>query len=233
MQEVWDHLCTGFSCLHHVLYTTDDDIKGPFHGENLSRVRRRITRLSKLPWEEPTFNTHFLTKRNKLLHEKQNVGSAFSMARPGHPPSLANFSPCKHFNSPWLGEVNWPNARQSFRACVRALSALSFWQKVDLVCSPIKQPTFRDATGDLPAKWRLRNKRRNSILMTRHSPDLGGASDWLEVCFTDPTRSTTQIWVVTRHQYGFLRSFLRLHVAGKSLVASPNVDRSIDRSIDR
>ena len=38
--------------------------------------------------------------------------------------------------------------------------------------------------------------------MTRHSPDLGGASDWLEVCFTDPTRSTTQIWVVTRHQYG-------------------------------
>ena len=59
--------------------------------------------------------------------------------------------------------------------------------------------------------------------MTRHSPDLGGASDWLEVCFTDPTRSTTQIWVVTRHQYGFLRSFLRLHVAGKSLVALPNV----------
>ena len=66
---------------------------------------------------------------------------------PGHPPSLANFSPCKHFNSPWLGEVNWPNARQSFRACVRALSALSFGQKVDLFSSPIKQPTFRDATG--------------------------------------------------------------------------------------
>ena len=59
--------------------------------------------------------------------------------------------------------------------------------------------------------------------MTRHSPDLGGASDWLEVCFTDPTRSTTQIWVVTRHQYECLRSFLRLHVAGKSLVASPSV----------
>ena len=57
----------------------------------------------------------------------------------------------------------------------------------------------------------------NSILMTRHSPDLGGASDWLEVCFTDPTRSTTQIWVVTRHQYGFLRSFLRLHAAENHL----------------
>ena len=45
---------------------------------------------------------------------------------------------------------------------------------------------------------------------------------WKFVSLT-PTRSTTQIWVVTRHQYGFLRSFLRLHVAGKSLVASPNV----------
>ena len=46
----------------------------------MSRVRRRVTRLSKLPWEEPAFITHFLTKRDKLLHEKQNVGSAFSMA---------------------------------------------------------------------------------------------------------------------------------------------------------
>ena len=45
---------------------------------------------------------------------------------------------------------------------------------------------------------------------------------WKFVSLT-PTRSTTQIWVVTRHQYGFLRSFLRLHVAGKSFVASPNV----------
>ena len=30
-----------------------------------------------------------------------------------------------------------------------------------------------------PAKWRLRNKRRNSILMTHHYPDLSSASDWL------------------------------------------------------
>ena len=35
-------------------------------------------------------------------------------------------------------------------------------------CSPRKQPTFGDATTGFPAKWRLRNKRRNSILMTRH-----------------------------------------------------------------
>ena len=45
---------------------------------------------------------------------------------------------------------------------------------------------------------------RNSILMTRHNPDLGSASDWLKQIShaARPIRSTTQIWVVTRHQYG-------------------------------
>ena len=67
-----------------------------------------------------------------------------------------------------------------------------------------KQPTFGDATTGFPAKWRLRNERRNSILMTRHYPDLGSASDWLNQIshVARPIRSTTQIWVVTRHQYG-------------------------------
>ena len=40
--------------------------------------------------------------------------------------------------------------------------------------------------------------------MTRHYPDLGRASDRL--CrvgnLIQPIRSTTQIWVMTRHQYG-------------------------------
>ena len=54
------------------------------------------------------------------------------------------------------------------------------------------------------AKWPLRNERRNSLLMTRHYPDLGGAFDWLKQIFhaPRPIRSTAQIWVVTRHQYG-------------------------------
>ena len=43
-----------------------------------------------------------------------------------------------------------------------------------------KQPTFRDASNGFPAKWRLRNERRNSIRMTRNYPDLGSASDWLK-----------------------------------------------------
>ena len=43
-----------------------------------------------------------------------------------------------------------------------------------------KQLIFREATTGFPAKWRLRNERRNSILMTRHYPDLSSASDWLK-----------------------------------------------------
>ena len=40
--------------------------------------------------------------------------------------------------------------------------------------------------------------------MTRRYLDLGGAPDWLKQFSraARPIRSTTQIWVVTRHQYG-------------------------------
>ena len=40
--------------------------------------------------------------------------------------------------------------------------------------------------------------------MTCHNLDLDSASDWLkQISFaTRPIRSTAQIWVVTRHQYG-------------------------------
>ena len=73
-----------------------------------------------------------------------------------------------------------------------------------LTCSLRKRPTFGDVTTVFPAKWRLRNDRRNSLLMGRHYPDLGSASDWS--CrvgnLIQPIRGTTQIWVVTRHQYG-------------------------------
>ena len=40
--------------------------------------------------------------------------------------------------------------------------------------------------------------------MTRHYPDLGSASDWLNKIShaARPIGSTSQIWVVTRYQYG-------------------------------
>ena len=72
------------------------------------------------------------------------------------------------------------------------------------LCSLRKQPTSREVATCALAKRRLSNERRNSILMTRHYPDLGSASDWLKRAGTSlqPIRSTTKIWVVTRHQYG-------------------------------
>ena len=56
----------------------------------------------------------------------------------------------------------------------------------------------------LLTNWRLRNESRNSILMSRHYPNLGSASDWLKQILqaARPMRNTTQIWVVSRHQYG-------------------------------
>ena len=40
--------------------------------------------------------------------------------------------------------------------------------------------------------------------MTLHYPDLGSASDWLNQIShaARSIRSTNQVWVVTRHQYG-------------------------------
>ena len=51
-----------------------------------------------------------------------------------------------------------------------------------------KQPTFYEVATSALAKRRLSNERRNSILMTRLK--------------YQPMRSTTKIWVETRHQYG-------------------------------
>ena len=67
-----------------------------------------------------------------------------------------------------------------------------------------KQPTSRDATTSFLAKWRLINERKNSILTTCHRLDMGSASYWL-IGTAQPIRSTTQIWIVTRHQYGIIR----------------------------
>ena len=52
-----------------------------------------------------------------------------------------------------------------------------------------KEPTFREALE----KRRLSNEHRNSILMTRHYPDLGSSSDWLkrEGISFQPVRSAT------------------------------------------
>ena len=54
--------------------------------------------------------------------------------------------------------------------------------------------------------------------MTRHNSDLGSASDWLKQIFhvAKPIRSTTQIWAVTRHQYGISTLVSQTSFRGKT-----------------
>ena len=103
-----------------------------------------------------------------------------------------------------------------------------------------KQPTFGGATTGFPAKRRLRNERRNSILMTRHCPDLGNASDWLNQIShaARPIRSTTQIWEVTSHQYGITALFSQTSFGGETsgsvakcrLFSRPNNTQTMNRT---
>ena len=67
-----------------------------------------------------------------------------------------------------------------------------------------KQLTFYDHTTGFPVKWLLSKDFRNSILMTHHYPDLASTSDWLKQIslVVRSITSPTQIWVLTRHQYG-------------------------------
>ena len=67
-----------------------------------------------------------------------------------------------------------------------------------------------------PRQRRLRNERGNSVLVTRHYPDLGSASDWScrEGNLFLPIRSTTQFWLVARHQYGISAVVLKTSTSG-------------------
>ena len=49
-------------------------------------------------------------------------------------------------------------------------------------------------------------------------PDLGSASDWLNQISqaARPIRSTIQIWVVTRHQYGISALVSQTSIGGKT-----------------
>ena len=55
--------------------------------------------------------------------------------------------------------------------------------------------------------------------MTRHYPDLGSVSDWLKQIShaARPIRSTTHIWVVTRHQYGISALVSQTFFGGKTV----------------
>ena len=92
-------------------------------------------------------------------------------------------------------------------------------------CSLRKQPAFRYPATGFPAKRRLRNEQRNSILMTRHYPDLLSASDWLGVCLNSTNLKQRQdLGSDTHsHQYGISALVSQTSFREEPMVASPNV----------
>ena len=103
----------------------------------------------------------------------------------------------------------WPGLRFHHTwANFVVVNIISLWRK---------QPTFGDATSTFSMKWRVRNERRNSVLMTCHYRDLGSVSDWLEQIPAQHNQSETLPrsgqWRVISIE--FLLLFLRRHFAGK------------------
>ena len=77
----------------------------------------------------------------------------------------------------YLGE-NSPSGLLRGQACYVRARRLRAWEKT-------KNEWGTDATDSFPAKWRLRNDCRNSILTTHHYSDLSSASDWLKICLSN------------------------------------------------
>ena len=66
----------------------------------------------------------------------------------------------------------------------------------------------------MTSEQRLQKFRTDDV----HYPDLGNASDWLKPISltTRPIRSTVQIWVVTRRQYGITAVVAQTSFHGKT-----------------
>ena len=109
------------------------------------------------------------------------------------------------FQSPWLRILH----AEISQTLVSWLPYMVTWENSGRLAT---LPLF------FPAKWHLRNERRNSILMTRHYPDLDSASDWLNQIShaARPFSSSIQIWVVTRHQYGISALVFRTSFGGET-----------------
>ena len=82
-----------------------------------------------------------------------------------------------------------------------------------------KKLTFGNVTTGFPAKWHLRNDGTNPILMTRHYPDLGSASDWLNQLSHGMINQKHHPDPIISMEC--LHSFLRRYLVGKPMVVSP------------
>ena len=85
-----------------------------------------------------------------------------------------------------------------------------------------KQPTFPNAITGVPTNrsdvWGRKKFHTYDALLPRSKQCFW----FLEIWFIQ-SRGTTQIWVVTRHQYGISALVPRASFGGKPVVTSPNV----------
>ena len=88
---------------------------------------------------------------------------------------------------------------------------------------------FCNARIGFPAKWHLRNECSNSILMTCHYPDLGSATDCINLVLVNQKHYQDLGSVVSSDcmSMELLHSFLRCHFIGKLLFVSQNFSCSL------
>ena len=86
-----------------------------------------------------------------------------------------------------------------------------------------KHPTFCDVTTGFPAKWRLRNERSNSILMTCYYSDrvdrLIGRAERDIICLNQSVSLPRSGYYRVISMDWFLRSYLRRHLMGKPVLS--------------
>ena len=87
---------------------------------------------------------------------------------------------------------------------------------------PILKNPFQGLEYSKPEKTADILRRHHCFPRKMTSEEQVAASDWLKPISlaARPVGSTSQLWVVTCHQYEFLRSFLRRNFEGKPMVAS-------------
>ena len=102
-------------------------------------------------------------------------------------------------NTTYLVKVQARNEIGYGKSVSRNVTTLKAGQKI---AQPEKKKFFSRCHHWFPHDVRETSE-ENSILITCHCPVLDSASDWLKQISlaAEPIRSTTQIWVLTRHQY--------------------------------
>ena len=121
-------------------------------------------------------------------------------------------------NNICLSETGYQNKGTRKKCKKTNQAAIIQWQRQCLMYKPHRKPWTKAKTSNISkqspspmhhtfllGRARFTDQPLSALLMTPHYSDLCSAFDWS--CrvgiLIQPIRSTTQIWVVRRHQYGF------------------------------